>query len=168
MKRPKVIVITGTPATGKTTLAKRLSRSLGYEHIELNKLIGANKLYEGTDALRKCKIVDIRCLNRFLKGYINGRDPRECPGLILDSHLAHFLPRAYVDVVVVTSCGLSLLKRRLNRRKYPAEKVRENLDAEIFSVCATEAEEMKHDILPCTPGSGYADFLKELRQKLGI
>ena len=65
------------------------------------------------------------------------------PFLIID---AHFLPFSLADIVIVTSCSLPVLKKRLVARGYGAEKVRENIDAEIFETCLTEAKEQ--NIIP--------------------
>ena len=35
----KVIIISGTPGTGKTTLAKKLAKKLDFEYIDINKII---------------------------------------------------------------------------------------------------------------------------------
>ena len=42
----KVIIVTGSVGTGKTTLAKKLSKKLNYRHIDVNKIVKENKLYE--------------------------------------------------------------------------------------------------------------------------
>ena len=38
------------------------------------------------------------------------------------------------------------IKKRLVKRKYSKEKIRENLDAEILDVCLVEALENKHKV----------------------
>ena len=44
----------------------------------------------------------------------------------------------------MTKTKLPALKKRLEARKYSEQKVRENLDAEIFDVCQQEALENGH------------------------
>jgi len=61
--------------------------------------------------------------------------------------LAHYIPKKYVDFCVVTKCDLKVLKKRLEKRKYPESKVRENIDAEIFDICLMEAIEAKHNLI---------------------
>ena len=68
-------------------------------------------------------------------------------GLVIDSHLSHYLPKKYVDLCIVVKCELKELERRLKKKKYSKDKVKENLDAEIFDVCLSEARENKHKIL---------------------
>ena len=66
--------------------------------------------------------------------------------LVIDSHLSHYLPKKYVDLCVVTKCDLKVLKKRLEKRKYSKEKIRENLDVEIFDICLNEAKEKGHKV----------------------
>ncbi len=66
----KVIIVTGTPGTGKTTLSKKISKLLDYKYIDVNKLIKENKLHDGYDRKKKCFVVDIIDLNKFLIGEI--------------------------------------------------------------------------------------------------
>ena len=42
--------------------------------------------------------------------------------------------------------SLKTLKKRLEKRGYSKEKVRENLDAEIFDTCRIEALEAGHNV----------------------
>lgn len=147
----KVIAISGTPGTGKTTLARKLSKKIGYEYVDITKLIKKYKISEGYDRKRKCKIVDIKKLNSVLVDTINQYKKlslkNKIKGLIIDSHLSHYLPRKYVDLCIITKCELKVLRNRLKRKRYGKEKIRENLDCEIFDVCLNEAEENKHNIL---------------------
>ena len=53
-----VIIVTGTPATGKTTFAKRLAQEKGYKYLDLTVFIKEKGLYEGNDTERDSLIVD--------------------------------------------------------------------------------------------------------------
>ena len=76
--------------------------------------------------------------------------------LIIDSHLSHYIPQKYIDLCVVCKCEISELKKRLKERGYKDKKIRDNLDAEIFDVCLTEAQEQyKHKILVVETSEGY-------------
>lgn len=141
----KTIIITGTPGTGKTMIAKKLSKIVGFNVINVNDIIKKNKLSEGYDKKRKCIIVDVKKLNKALIKIINNcKKNCCCSGLIIESHLSHNLPKAYADFCIVTKCDLKELKKRLIKRRYNAEKVRENLDSEIFDICLVEAAEKGH------------------------
>ena len=135
----KLLAVTGTPCTGKTTLAKKLSKKLNYEYVDVNKLIEKNKLSSGYDRKRKCKIIDIKKLNNFLVNKIIKKSKKN---LVIDSHLSHYLPKKYVDLCIVTKCDLKELNKRLKKRKYNKDKIKENLECEIFDVCLNEAKDV--------------------------
>lgn len=135
-----VVIVTGTPGTGKTTVAMRLAKKLGYRYVDVNKVISKEKLSSGYDRKKKCMIVDVKKLVKALVKMITKSDS----GLVIDSHLSHYLPNPAVDLCVVTKCNLKLLKRRMKRRRYSEDKIRENLDCEIFDVCLNEAKEARH------------------------
>jgi adenylate kinase len=134
-----IICITGTPATGKTTLARILAKKLGYRLLDVKSLVKKRKIYEKYDKKLKTYIVDTKKLNKFLIKQIKFNK-----NLIIDSHLSHYLPRKYVDLCIVTKCELKELKKRLEKRGYSEQKVRENLDSEIFDICLNEAKELWH------------------------
>lgn len=138
----KVFIVTGSVASGKTTLAKLLAEKYHAIHINVNDLIKEYKLYYNYNKKLKAYNINIKKLNKFLISLIkNSRN-----NLVLDSHLSHYLPSKYVDLCYVTKCDIKVLKRRLEKRKYSKEKIRENLDAEILDVCLMEALENKHKV----------------------
>jgi adenylate kinase len=139
----KAIIITGSVATGKTTLAKKLAKEKNLIYIDVTKLIKENKLSEGFDKKRDCEIIDIEKLNKVLIDKIKSSKKQ----LIIDSHLSHYLPKKYVEKCIVCKCNLKELKKRLKKRKYSKEKIEENLQAEIFDVCLNEAKEKGHKII---------------------
>jgi len=141
----KVIIVTGTPCTGKTTYAKEFAKKNKYKYIDVNKVIKENKLREYYDNKRKCYVVDIEKLNKILIEIMKLEKKKE-KGLVIDSHLSHYLPKRYIDLCVVTKCNLKELKKRMEKRKYSKAKIKENLQAEIFDVCLVEAKEKGHKI----------------------
>ena len=162
----KVIAVTGTPGTGKTTLSKKLSNKLDFYYLDVNKVIFKYKLSEGYDRKRRTKIVDIKKLNKKLIEEINKiKNNKKIKGVIIDSHLSHYLPRKYVDVCIVTCCSLKVLKKRLEERGYSAAKIRENLDAEIFRNCLVEAQGQRHRVIEVDTTHG---FKRALLQKVRL
>jgi len=139
----EAIIVTGTPGTGKTTIAMHLAKKMGYQYVDVNKIISRERLSTGYDRKKKCKVVDEKQLSKVLVKMINDSEQ----GLVIDSHLSHYLPSSAVDVCVVTKCNLKLLKRRMKRRKYSEQKIRDNLDCEIFDVCLNETKEAGHNIV---------------------
>jgi len=137
-----IVCVTGTPGTGKTKFAKELARKLKIKYLDVKKVIKKYKLEEEFDEQRKCCIVDENKLSNVLKHLI-----KKEKNLIIDSHLSHYLPKKYVDICVVTNCDIKILKKRLEKRGYSKEKIRENLDAEIFDVCYVEAKDIGHNVV---------------------
>ncbi len=136
-----IIIVTGTPGTGKTTVAKALAKELNHNYLDLNIIIDQFDVVVGYDKKRKSKIIDEDKLVRYMKEIILGNKD-----LVIDSHLSHYIPPEYVDICFVTKCNLKELKKRLLKRKYSKEKINENLQVEIFDVCLNEAKEMGHKV----------------------
>jgi adenylate kinase len=136
-----IICVSGTPGTGKTTVAKILSSALKHEYVDVTKLIKRERLYDRYDSKHKSYEVDIKKLTlRLAKTIAKNKK------IVIDSHLSHYLPKKYVDFCVVCKCELKELKKRLEKRRYSKAKVRENLDAEIFDVCLNEALENELEV----------------------
>jgi len=135
-----VIIVSGTPGTGKTTFARKLAKEKNFEYIDVNKVGEDNDLSESFDKVRDTKIIDTDKLNKSLIKLIKDKN------VVIDSHLSHYLPKEYVDKCYITKCSLPTLKKRLEERGYSKKKVRENMDAEIFDTCRIEALELGHDV----------------------
>tara|TARA_Y100000034_G_scaffold130846_1_gene190317 strand:+ start:3161 stop:3595 length:435 start_codon:yes stop_codon:yes gene_type:complete len=136
-----VIIVSGTPCTGKTTIAKKIAKRNKLAYIDVNQIIKDNKLYSYYNKKDKSYVVDVKKLNRFLIKLI-----KEEKRIVLDSHLTHYLPAKYVDECIITKCNLKVLNKRLKKRKYSKEKIKVNMDCEIFDVCLVEAFENKHKV----------------------
>src|SRR3989338_788546 len=85
--KKKVVIITGTPGTGKSTIATFISKHLGYHHIDAGKLILRRKLAETYDRQRKTRIIDEKKVAKALMEEIKRIDSN----VVVDSPLAHFL-----------------------------------------------------------------------------
>ncbi|MBI4440588.1 adenylate kinase family protein [Candidatus Woesearchaeota archaeon] len=158
-----IIAVTGTPCTGKTSLATALAKELGYEYVDVAQVIKANHLEESYDEERQCAVVDTEKLVSTVCDML-----RKGKNYVIDSHLSHYLPNTLVDLCIVTKCDLKTLKQRLEDRNYSKYKVRENLDAEIFDVCLVEAmEEQEHEIL-VVDTTHYLDVKKTAEDVLEI
>lgn len=161
----KVIAVTGVPGTGKTTLSKKLVKKLNFYYVDVNKLISKHKLSEGYDKKRKTKIVNVKKLNKFLSNEIKiFKKSKKYNGIIIDSHLSHYLPRKYVDFCIIAKCDIKELNKRLKRKKFHKSKIQENLQAEIFDICYNEALNGKHKVIvvDTTKGFNIGDTVKKL------
>ena len=145
--KSKIIIISGTPGTGKTTLAKLLARKLNFKHLTLKPLL--KKTQEKYDRKKQCYVVNTKKLNQEITKIIK----QNTKSLIISSHLIHHLPKKLVNLCIVTKCSnLKTLKQRLKARKYSKKKIEENLQCEIFDICLTEAKKKKHKIIVIDTG----------------
>ena len=160
----KVIAVSGTPGTGKTTLSKKLSRNLNFYYLDVNRIIFNNKLSEGYDRKRNTKIVDIQKLNKFIINEIKKFNKSKIKGIIIDSHLSHYLPRKYVDLCIVAKCDINELNKRLKNKKFNKNKIQENIQSEIFDICYTEAIKRKDKVvvIDTTKGFNISSLVKQL------
>lgn len=158
-----IICVSGTPGTGKTTLAKELAKGIKAEYVDVKKLVKEKHLADSYDKEKKCDVVDVKKLNKVLIEIIK-KAKKSNSSLVIDSHLSHFLPRSYVDFCIITTCELKKLKKRLEKKGYGSQKVRENLDCEIFGICLNEAEKAGHDIIEADTTKNYV--LKEILKKI--
>lgn len=142
----KVIIVTGTPGTGKTLVAKKLAKQKGYKFIDVKRFIRKLKLTKGYDKKRKSFIVDMDKLIKTLIATILVAKAHNLKGLVLDSHLAHYLPKKYVDLCIITRTEPKKLYKRLKQRGYSKEKIKENMEAEIMQIILEEARHLKHKI----------------------
>ena len=122
-----LVAITGTPGTGKSTTCAVLS-SRGYTVIDLDDLARHEGLIVGRDAVRGTDEVDVEALR--------GRIRVPAKIAFLKSHYSHLMD---VNLALVLRCRPSVLRVRLEARGWPAEKVRENVEAEAIDVITQEA-----------------------------
>lgn len=166
--KTKVICVSGCVGCGKTTVALKLSKLLDFEYVDVKKLIKKHKEVRcGYDRKRKTIEVDVKKLNKILVDLIKSRKGDGVKGLIIDSHLAHYLPKRYVDVCVICkSSDLKKLKKRLVARQYSSLKVAENLETEVFEVCLIDALEYGHKVVLVDTGKkvDYRKVLKAIKK----
>lgn len=119
------VALTGTPGTGKTTVADALETELSV--LPLGPVVREEGLVAGRDEERDTLVADVAALrDRFA----------DRTDVVFESHLAHRLP---VDRAVVLRCHPEELERRLGDRGWADEKVTENAEAEALDVVLSEA-----------------------------
>ena len=123
------IFITGTPCTGKTTIASKLNGHL----IKINDLARSHDFILGVDEDKGYQIIDIDKLSEHIYHLIQNSNET----LIFEGHVSHLCDGA--DKVIVLRVRPEILEKRLMKRNYSEAKIRENLEAEALGVCSAEA-----------------------------
>jgi adenylate kinase len=164
-----IITISGTPGVGKTFIAKKIAKSSKgrLEYFDLNRYIKTNKLYDSYDKKDKTFDVDIELLKKDINPTLKknrSKDksmdsmvtksvkaevfmkkiPKDAEGIIVDSHLSHYLES---DYCIIVRTDLKKLYKRLKGRKYSKSKIHDNIEAEIFEACLDEARKMKRKVI---------------------
>jgi Predicted nucleotide kinase (related to CMP and AMP kinases) len=135
MKR--VILITGTPSVGKTTVAKALAEKLAAEYINLTDYAKANNLIVEEDTARCTTVINEDAMQESLSQTI---DNSQNNTIIIDGHYAAavVVPEQRTHVFVLRRNPVEL-KQFMEKRGYTGSKIWENLQAEIIDVCLGEA-----------------------------
>ncbi|OED30190.1 adenylate kinase family protein [Methanosphaera sp. WGK6] len=136
-----IIIITGTPGTGKSTVSKLVAEKMNAKLISINSLLEEYNLNLGTDELRGYKIVDTESMIPIVDKI--KEDSNEL--IIFEGHLAQDYPNA--DMIIVLRCDPLVLEKRLKPRNWPDRKVRENISSEILGICTSESYETYGEIV---------------------
>ncbi len=132
-----ILIVTGTPGTGKSSFSKKLATKLGLRYISINDIIFKNNLVKGYDEMRKSYIVDEEAAQSYIIKMLKEEDD-----LVFDGHNAvHIIPCNYVDYCIVLRCDPYILWDRLIDKRFDEDKVRENVQAEILDIILIEAIE---------------------------
>lgn len=132
----RAIIITGTPGTGKTTIAKLLSKKIEGLYVSAGN-ITRNGYFLGVDLKRSALIADFDKLRQFIDDMI--LKTRKL--VIIDSILPDIVSPENVFLVVVLSTAIDELYKRLSKKGFTESKMMENIDAELCKVCAHDARE---------------------------
>ncbi len=128
-----IVLITGTPGVGKTTVAVEVAKALGLKYVNVGELARKEGLVLGYDEVRRAYIIDIAgvaaCLREIAK--------RE--RIIVDTHVVEAIPPEVLELAVVLRLDPRVLLERLRQRNYPPLKIKENIESEILDQCLQEA-----------------------------
>lgn len=124
------IAITGTPGTGKTKTSQELSKLINYNILDINEYSKTHNLIKGKDKKRKCTIIDEKKIKK--------ESEKIEENTIIEGHLSHYCK---VDLIIVLRTHPKELKKRLQSRNWPEEKIKENIESEILDIILIEAYE---------------------------
>jgi adenylate kinase len=137
MNMNHVILITGTPCTGKTTTSKQLVQKLSADYINLTDFAKTYKLTLGEDLERQTTIIDEEAMQQKLQETIAASNN---VNIIIDGHYAAAVtPTNLVFKVFVLRRNPKELKAFMQKTGFKEAKMRENLSAEILDSCLIEA-----------------------------
>lgn len=133
----RVILLTGTPCVGKTTIARQLSKKLDALYVNLTELSKKENLVIGQDEKRKTIIINEDKMRKKLRQTI---DTTEKSNIIIDGHYAAAVaPRSRVTYIFVLRRNPVELRKFMEKCGFQGPKLWENLASEILDVCLVDA-----------------------------
>ena len=133
----QVILITGTPCVGKTTVARQLAAQLDATYVNLTELAKKENLIQEEDAERKTTIISENRMRIRLKQIIS---QSEKPNVVVDGHYAAaVVPKTQVTRIFVLRRNPIELRQFMEKSGFSGAKLWENLASEILDVCLVEA-----------------------------
>ncbi|KJP85358.1 hypothetical protein AK88_05019 [Plasmodium fragile] len=145
------IIVTGVPGVGKTTLCEELVEIINKElnknpqpqsphnqmkHLNLSTVIKEERLYQEFDDQLDASIYSNEMVNEKLEQL-----KLENGGYIIDFHDVEFPEqKELIDHIFLLTISTNKLYERLEKRNYSEEKIKNNIECEIFQV-------IKEDIL---------------------
>jgi adenylate kinase len=133
----RVILLTGTPCVGKSSVAQLLCVKLDAFYVNLTELAIRENLVSGKDLERNSIIVDERQMMHKISEIIEKCDKED---VIVDGHYAvNVVPKKIVSYVFVLRRDPVELKGFMEKAGFSGLKLWENLASEILDVCLVDA-----------------------------
>lgn len=156
-----LVSLTGTPGTGKSSVSFELNK-IGFEIVDINQIVTEQRLVIGVDKKRCSKIVDIDGLDGYVQQHYS---EKTC--VIIQGHLSHLLNS--VDKIIVLRCHPIELQKRLRKKGWDDDKIRENVEAEILDIILCEAIDIHstHDVFEIdTTTKSVSSVVSSIRELL--
>ena len=133
----QVILISGTPCVGKTSVAHQLTPKLDALYVNLTDLATHENLILGKDEERNTTIIDEAKMKRRINQIITKTDKQN---IIIDGHYAvNVVSSKLVTRVFVLRRDPVELRKFMTNSGYSDRKLNENLASEILDVCLIDA-----------------------------
>jgi adenylate kinase len=133
----RVILVTGTPCVGKTTVAHLLASKLNALYVNLTELAVHENLVSGRDEKRDSIIVDEIRMRRKIREIIEACEQND---IVIDGHYAvSVVPKKLVTCVFVLRRNPVELRKFMEQCGFSGRKLWENLASEILDVCLVDA-----------------------------
>ncbi len=132
-----VLLITGTPRVGKTSVAQKLASRLNAFYVNLTDLALKENLILGKNKKRDSIVIDELRMRRKIREVI-----QDCASenIIVDGHYAaNVVPKELTEHVFVLRRDPVELRRLMERSGFSGRKLWENLASEVLDVCLLEA-----------------------------
>ena len=135
-KQQRIIIITGTPGVGKTSVAAVLASKLKATLINLGELVKKENLVLDVDKTRGTLIADLKKVTKYVKKLTASAQG----DIVVDGHYAvNVIPKKDVTRVFVLRRNPEELKKLMENRGWSQTKVQENLACEVLDVCLFDA-----------------------------
>ncbi len=129
------LVVTGTPGTGKTTIAQRLAEALRLKYVNLNEELIKRGVCRYNPDIASYEIVDIEKAESIIDNIIISHE-----NAVFDTLIIELVNPNLIDWVIVLRLNPYYLFDRLKReRKWRGKKLCENVLAEILDYFLIEA-----------------------------
>lgn len=132
----KIIIVTGTPGVGKTTISQKLANKLDANYLSIANLVKEEQLITSVDKIRKTLVADTKKVSERVQEILRS----SVGNIIIDGHYAmDVVPKKEVNTFFVLRREPAELKDVLENRGFRGKKLWENLAAEILDVCLLDA-----------------------------
>jgi adenylate kinase len=131
----KIIIISGTPGCGKTSVTNELSKLIDAKIISLNELAVSDDFSFEYDKERKTYIVDFKIFLPYILKKIKIIKMIDPKFLIIESHFSDVIPNKLINYIFVLRCDPDELAKRLKKKDYNIDKITENVQSEILGNC---------------------------------
>ncbi len=135
-RKRRIIIITGSPSVGKTSVSTVLASKLNAIYVDLGELVVTENLVTGKDEARDTLIADMERVSDRVKEII-----AQAKGdVVFDGHYAvDVVPAKNVSRVFVLRRNPEELKPLMEARGWSGLKLWENLACEVLDVCLSDA-----------------------------